>query len=93
MCYDIYSKNLKSHRFVVNPYDRCIENRTIKGKQYTIALYVDNNKVSNIDEKVTTKIIEKISEYFVNLTVSMGKKNKFLGIYIEFLADGNLSLL
>ena len=47
---DLYSKTLKSHGFPINPYDRCIANITIKYKQYTIACYVDNNKISNSDE-------------------------------------------
>ena len=38
------------------------------------------------------KIIETISEHFGNLTVSRGKKHKFLVMDIEFLADGELSL-
>ena len=37
-------------------------------------------------------MIETISEHFVNLTVSRGKKRKFLGLDIEFLEDGELSL-
>ena len=43
MCYDLYSKTLKSHGFVVNIYDRCIANRTLKDKEFTIAWYVYNN--------------------------------------------------
>ena len=38
-------------------------------------------------------MIETTSEHFVNLTLSRGKKHKFLGMDIEFLADGKLSLL
>ena len=30
--YDIYSKTLKPQGFLINPYDRCIENITIKYK-------------------------------------------------------------
>ena len=47
--YDIYSKNLKSQGFLINPYDRCIENSTIQDKQCKIAWYVDDNKVSHVD--------------------------------------------
>ena len=90
--YDIYSKTFKSHGFLVNPYDRCIENSTIKGKQCTIACYVDNNKVSHIDEEVNTKSIESIADHFGNLTISRGKKHKFLGMDTEFLDNGNLCL-
>ena len=37
-------------------------------------------------------MIETIAEHFGNLTVSRGKKHKFLGMDIEFLEDGKLSL-
>ena len=37
-------------------------------------------------------MIETISEHFGNLTVSRGKKHRFLGMDIEFLADGKLPL-
>ena len=90
--YDLYSKTLKSPGFLINPYDRYIANSTIQYNQFTIAWYVDNNKVSHVDEEVNTRIIEKISERFGNLTVSREKKHKFLGMDIEFLADGKLYL-
>ena len=90
--YDIYSKTLKPQGFLINPYDRCIENRTIKDKQCTIAWYIDNNKVLYVDKEVHTKFIETKAERSGNLTVSRGKKHKFLGTDIEFLVDGKLSL-
>ena len=90
--YDLYSKTLKPQGFLVNPYDRCIANITIQDKQCTIARYVDNNKVSHVDEEVNTKVIETIYEHLGNLTVSRGKKHKFLRMYIDLLAYGKLSL-
>ena len=92
LCYDIHSKNLKSHGFLINTFARCIENRTIKVKQCTISWYVDDNKVSHVDEEVNTKIIKTIAENFGNFTVSGVKKHKFLRMDIEFLANGKLSL-
>ena len=50
MCYDLYSKTRKPQGFLINTYDRCIENSTIKDKKCTISWYVDNNKVSHVDE-------------------------------------------
>ena len=44
--------------------------------------YVDNNKVSHLDEEVKTNVIEGISEHYGNLTVSRGKKHRFLGMDI-----------
>ena len=60
---------MKSHGLLINPYDRCIANSTIKYKQCTISWYVDNNKVSHIDEDVNTKVTEIMAEHFGNLTV------------------------
>ena len=80
--YFIYSKTLKSQESLINPYDKCIANSTIKDKQCTIVWYVDDNKVSHVDEEVNTKVFETISEHFGNLTVSRGKKHKFLGMEI-----------
>ena len=77
--YDIYSNNLRSQGLMINPYYRWVANSTIQDKQCTIAWYVDNNKVSQVDEEVNTKIIETISEHFDKLTVSRENKHKFLG--------------
>ena len=76
--YDLYSKTLKSQGLLINPYYRCMKNSTIQDNQCTILGYVDNNKVSHVDEEVNTKVVEKISEHFGSLTVSRGDKDKFL---------------
>ena len=55
--YDKYSNTLKSHGFMVNPYDMFIANSTIKVNQCTLAWYVDDKKLSQIDEEVDTKVI------------------------------------
>ena len=38
-----------------------------------IGWYVDDKKISHVDEHVNTRIIEKISENFGELTVLRGK--------------------
>ena len=87
--YDIYSKTLKPQGLLINPYDRCIANSTNKDEQCIISWYVDDNKVSHVDKEVNIKVIGTIAEHFGNLTVSRGKKHKFLGMEIYFLAYGN----
>ena len=72
--YDLYKKTLKSHESMVNTYDICIENSTIYGNQCTISWYFDINKAFHIDEDMHTRIIETISEYFGEFTVSREKK-------------------
>ena len=55
-------------------------NNARDGKKCTIAWYVDDNKVSHVDEQVNTMIIEVISECVGKLTVSRVENNKFIGM-------------
>lgn len=45
--YELYSMVLEDMGFELNPYDKCVANKTINGKQCTIAFYVDDNKISH----------------------------------------------
>ena len=63
----------------------------IDGKQCTIVFYVDDNKISHVDEKVVTGVIQQISEHFGELTVSRGKRHDFLGMDIE-IKDGKVHI-
>ena len=54
--YNLFSTTLKDLGFEINPYDKCIANMKINGKQCTIAWYVDDNKIFHVDSKVVTKI-------------------------------------
>ena len=42
--------DLKGMGFTVNPYDPCVTNRMVNGKQMTICWHVDNQKVSNVEK-------------------------------------------
>ena len=70
--------------FKLNPYDLCVANSQIKGKQCTIAWYFDDNKISHVDDTVVTDIIEKIEAKFGKMTVTRGKHHVFLGMDITF---------
>ena len=78
--------------FKLNPYDKCVANKVINGKQCTIAFYVDDNKISHEDPEVVTYIIEQIEKKFGKLVVSRGKKHNFLGVDLEFHDDGSVEI-
>jgi hypothetical protein len=63
--------------FKLNPYNLCVAISQIKGKQCTIAWYVDDNKISHVDGTVVTDIIEKIEAKFGKMTVTRGKHTCF----------------
>jgi len=53
----------------------------------TVAWYVDDNKISHVDDTVVTDIIKKIEAKFDKMTVTRGKHHVFLGMDITFNDD------
>ena len=90
--YEMYSSTLEKMGFVINPYDKCVANKIIDGKQCTIVWYVDDNKLSHVDEKVVTKIIEDIKLDYGDLVISRGKEHKFLGMNIKFNENNTVQI-
>jgi hypothetical protein len=83
--YELFTGTLTHMGFELNPYDTCVANKIVNGKQCTIAWFVDDNKISHVDSKVVTEVIEKIEERFGKMTVTRGKKHVFLGMKIDYL--------
>ena len=80
--YNFYTERLSKMGFVINPYDRCIPNKMIDGKQCTIAWHVDDNKVSHVSKEVVHEIMEMLEKHFGKFTKTEGKKHEYLGINI-----------
>jgi hypothetical protein len=51
------SSQLEKWGFVINPYNFCVTNKFINGKQCTIVWHVDDLKISRVDRKVVTTIL------------------------------------
>jgi len=75
---------LKEIGFELNPYDLCVANATIKGKQCTICWYVDDNKISHEDQEVLDSVIKKIETQFGSMSKTLGDEHEFLGMDIQF---------
>jgi len=76
--------------FSINPYDSCVANKTINGKQCTIAWYVDDLKISHKDSTVVETIFQKLQDEFgknAPLSVTRGKIHNYLGMVIDFSVD------
>ena len=82
--YRLFTSTLQKLGFVLNPYDPCVANADIEGKQCTIVWYVDDNKVSHCSPHVVSDIIKKIEGYFGKMTVTRGNEHDFLGMHIVF---------
>jgi hypothetical protein len=90
--YELFAGTLLEMGFKMNPYDTCVANKTIEGKQCTIVWYVDDTKISHVDNKVVSYVINKIEERFGEMTVTRGKEHLFLGMNIDFHKDGTATI-
>jgi hypothetical protein len=82
---ELFTGTLAHMGFELNPHDTCAANKIVNGKQCTMAWFVDDNKMSHVDLKVVTEVVEKIEERFGKMTVTRGKKHVFLGMKIHCL--------
>ena len=90
--YECYITVLVDLGLTINPYDPCVANNIIDGIQYTIAWYVDDNKLLYKDPKVVTTILNKIEAKFPGLVITRGKEHTFLGIKFKFRDDQKVEL-
>ena len=86
-------KSLKEWGFEINPYGWCIANMTINGKQCTILWHVDDIKVSHVDPKVVTTMLNLFDSRYGKLeplSVTRGKLHEYLGMTIDFARKGKV---
>jgi hypothetical protein len=87
---------LESFGFEFNPYDPCVGNKVLDGKQMTICIHVDDCKVSHVDSKAVDEMIEWLrDDYEViwddgtgKMKVCRGKVHKYLGMTLDYSVDG-----
>ena len=83
--------NLESDGFVLNPYDLCVANKAVNGKQMTVCWHVDDLKVSHCDPNQVTIFGEWLSKkYGLAVATHQGKVHNYLGMIFDFLAKGKV---
>ena len=87
--YTMFKDNLEGMGFKLNPYDLCVANKMVNGHQLTVGWYVDDVKMSHMDDDELTKLIELLEEKFGKMNVTRGNKHIYLGLEIE-LRDGKV---
>ena len=84
---DLTSILVKDLGFVVDPYDTCVVNKVIDGKQCTISWHVDDLKLSHKDPAILTSIIKSLDDKYgtiVPLSFSRGKVHEYLEMTFDF---------
>eukprot|EP00978_Attheya_sp_CCMP212_P044734 scaffold320412_cov39-Attheya_sp.AAC.1 len=65
----------------------------INGKQCTIVWHVDNIKISHVDSKAVTSVIDQLQDAFgteTPITVKRGKFHDYLGMTLDFSSPGKV---
>jgi hypothetical protein len=89
-------KSLKAKGFKLNPYNPCVTNKIVDGKQVTVCFHVDNCKLSHENPKVIDKTINWLRNEYETIfedgsgamKVHRGKTHKYLGISLDFSHKG-----
>ena len=98
--YRKFSKSLTDVGFEFNPYDPCVANKMVKGKQMTILFHVDDCKLSHKDQKENNKMIKYLKKKYESIfedgsgkmTVSRGKVHTYLGMTIDYTKRGQVAV-
>ena len=83
-------KDLTNYKtpFVINPYDPCVANTMINGKQMTVTWHVYNLKASHVDPFQNTKFAVYLASIYGNgLVVHQGQVHDYLGMDFNFTKD------
>jgi hypothetical protein len=90
------SKHLKEWGFEINPYDWCVANKTIKGKQCTVLWHVGDIKVSHEDPEVVTQVLEMFEGVYGSkdapIKITRGKVHDYLGMAIDYRVKGKVRI-
>ena len=91
--YKQFRKELEKVGFVFNPYDPCIANRMINGKQHTIRFHVDDLMSSHMDPKVNDKFLVWLNKMYGKhgeVKATRGKIHDYLGMTFDFSKKGKV---
>jgi hypothetical protein len=81
--------DLEGDKFVINPYDPCVANKTINRNQMTVCWHVDDLNVSHLDPGEVTIFGEWFSAtYGVTVATHQGKVHDYLGMIFDYSEKG-----
>jgi hypothetical protein len=93
--YQKFTKDIESIGFQVNPYDPCVANRIINGKQHTVTWHVDDLKSSHVDPNVNDDFLEWLKMMYADDNIGevkavRGKKHDYLAMTLDYSIPGVL---
>jgi hypothetical protein len=90
-----YSKfvgDLEGEGYVINPYDPCVANKVINGKQCTVGWHVDDLKVSHVDPEVLTNFGKWLELKYGDCKEHRGDFHDYLGMELDYSIEGKVKV-
>ena len=91
--YKKFWRHIEKQRYEVNPYDPCVANKMIDGKQHMVYWHVDDLKASHMHEKVNDDFLEWLDKTYGTLAKVMatrGKEHNYLAMILKYTKDGKV---
>ena len=82
---------LKNIGFVPNPVDPCIMNKTVNGKQCTLAIFVDDILALSVDTDTLEWVLAELKKEFDDVKADIGNDLSYLGMHIQ-LTNGKATV-
>jgi len=98
--YRNFVKSLTKIGFVLNPYDPCVANKLIGGRQMTICFHVDDCKLSHVNPAENDRMIDHLGKEYESIfedgsgkmAVSRGKVHTYLGMKLDYTVRGQVKI-
>ena len=98
--YQKFVGDLMTIGFELNPYDPCVTNKTINGKQLTHVWHVDNIKSRHVEAKVVTRMAKCLRNTYERLfkdssgkmKLCRGKIHDYLVMNLEYTFKGEVKI-
>ena len=95
--YKKFRTDIESIGYEVNPYDPCVANKMISGKQHTLTWHVDDVKSSHVDPKVNDAFHAWCEKMYGNkdighVTAVRGKVHDYLAMNLDYSTKDKLKV-
>jgi hypothetical protein len=93
--YKRLTKDLTEFGFEINPYDPCVANKQVDGKQMTVSWHVDDLKVSHVNSKHIDDFITWIKQTYGTIgevKTTRGKVHHYLGMKLDYTVKRQVTI-
>ena len=93
--YKKFRSDLEVEGFEFNPYDPCVANCQVWGKQHTVRFHVDDLKSSHVAKKVNDDFLKWLNKMYGNygaVKATRGHIHDYLGMTFDYSEEGKVKI-